>query len=362
MKSNGKKICIVVTSLGKGGAERSSALLSKLLSGLGYTIHIVMIVDEINNEFQGELLNLGKIDSRFPILKKIKKLKAFKSYLKIHHFDFVIDNRSRPSLLREFIVSRWLYDPRKTIYCIHSYRLNTYFSTVKCIAKYMYKDAYKLVAVSEEIKKAIASVYDLTNVITIYNPVGDLQSQAITDEQLVSDYILFYGRINDEVKNLSLLIESYHKSELPEHNISLIILGDGKDLEAIKLKVRAKNLNKDVIFKSFIDNPYSYVKRAKFTVLTSRYEGFPMTILESLALGTPVVSVDCKSGPSEMIRDGYNGLLVENNNSEKMALAMNRFIEDNPLYLKCKSNTKPSVAKFSMEHIGQAWEQLLTKN
>nr|WP_321236287.1 glycosyltransferase [uncultured Psychroserpens sp.] len=358
--SQGKKICIVVTSLGKGGVERSSALLSKLLSRLGYTIHIVIIMDHISNDFEGELLNLGKIHSELLITEKFKKFKVFKAYLKTHHFDFVIDNRSRPNLLREFIVSRWLYEPKKTIYGVHSYRLETYFPSIKVISKYLYANAYKVVAVSKEIENTITSVYGLSNVTTIHNPVEKLQSQNTDLDEGLGDYILYFGRINDQVKNISLLIESYQKSKLPEQDVSLLILGDGDDLNLMKAKVKAKNLQKHITFKPFVENPSLYVERAKFTVLTSRYEGFPMTILESLAMGTPVVSVDCKSGPNEMIENEFNGLLVENNNSEKMASAMNRFIIDNALYLKCKSNTKPSVSKFSMEHIGQSWLELLT--
>ncbi len=57
--------------------------------------------------------------------------------------------------------------------------------------------------------------------------------------------------------------------------------------------------------------PFPFVKQALFTVLSSNYEGFPMSIIESLACGTPLVSVDCPSGPSEIIEHNVNGLLIE---------------------------------------------------
>ncbi len=88
-----------------------------------------------------------------------------------------------------------------------------------------------------------------------------------------------------------------------------------------------------------------------FTVLTSRYEGFPRSILESLALGTPVISVDCKSGPNEIIQNNLNGLLIENDNSEALAQAMNLLFEDKELYLQCKNNSKLSVIDFSEERL-----------
>lgn len=119
------------------------------------------------------------------------------------------------------------------------------------------------------------------------------------------------------------------------------------------------NLKDTVEFLPYRPNPYDVVQKAMFTVLTSRYEGFPMVIPEALALGVPVVSVDCKSGPNEVIVNEQNGLLVENHNVEAFAKAMNRMIEDKDLYLRCKTNAKSSVEHLSKENIGKQWKAIL---
>ncbi|MBR9846888.1 MAG: glycosyltransferase family 4 protein, partial [Algicola sp.] len=81
MKSKGKKICIVASSLGKGGAERSSALLSIMLSNLGYEIYIVTVLDCIEYAYKGQLYNLGALkkekDNFFGRINRIKKFKRF---------------------------------------------------------------------------------------------------------------------------------------------------------------------------------------------------------------------------------------------------------------------------------------------
>jgi len=82
-------------------------------------------------------------------------------------------------------------------------------------------------------------------------------------------------------------------------------------------------------------------------------------LVESLSLGTPVISVNCESGPSEIILDTHNGLLVDNHNPDLMAEAMNRFVTDKELYNQCKKNAKNSVEKFSMENISMDWKRLI---
>ena len=82
-KANKKKICIVASSLGKGGAEKSSALLSVMLSDLGYDVYIVTILEFVDYKYKGTLLNLGNIklkDDTF--LGRINRLRIFKKFLK----------------------------------------------------------------------------------------------------------------------------------------------------------------------------------------------------------------------------------------------------------------------------------------
>jgi glycosyltransferase involved in cell wall biosynthesis len=84
-----------------------------------------------------------------------------------------------------------------------------------------------------------------------------------------------------------------------------------------------------------------------------------MAIIESLALGTPVVSVNCNSGPAEVIQNEYNGLLVENYNPNALANAMERLINSQDLYHICKVNASKSVQQLSVEHISKQWNQIL---
>lgn len=355
-----KKICIVVSSLGVGGAERSSALLSELLFDLGYDVHIVSVLDKIDYAYKGKLLNLGELKTLDnSSLGRFKRLNVFRKYLKDYNFDYIIDNRTRIGLFKEFILSKLIYDAKKTIYCVRSHNTNLYVNPNRFLGRLLYKSAYKIVLVSNAISDALKLKYGFINLEVIHNPVDLSIENSTHSVDKKNGYILFYGRLDDGVKNISLLLEAYKMSKLPKENIKLKILGRGEDESLLKGKSKSMNLGDMVEFCGYQSNPFSIVKEAYFTILTSRYEGFPRVLVESLALGVPVVSVDCKSGPSEIVTNEHNGLLVENHNVEVLAKAMDRMLTDEDLYLHCKSNAKSSVQKFSKENIGQQWMAIL---
>jgi N-acetylgalactosamine-N,N'-diacetylbacillosaminyl-diphospho-undecaprenol 4-alpha-N-acetylgalactosaminyltransferase len=172
-------------------------------------------------------------------------------------------------------------------------------------------------------------------------------------------YILAVGNMENRVKQFDKLIYCYSKSDLVNKNIKLIILGEGIFRCELERYVREIKLEHLIEFKGKIDNPFPYYKNAYFTILSSKNEGFPNVLLESLACSTPVIAFDCLSGPTEIILNKENGLLVEDQNSDKLTKAMNLFVEDKELYSYCKENAFDSIQQFSLDNIGKQWLDLM---
>jgi N-acetylgalactosamine-N,N'-diacetylbacillosaminyl-diphospho-undecaprenol 4-alpha-N-acetylgalactosaminyltransferase len=151
---------------------------------------------------------------------------------------------------------------------------------------------------------------------------------------------------------------SYANSILHRRNIHLIILGKGNK-SSLKSIAEANGVLEYVHFLGYQNNPFKYISKAKFLVLSSKNEGFANVLLEALACETPVIAFDCPCGPSVIIKHKKNGILVENQNLQKLTEAMNLLESDESLYLHCKQNALESIKPFLLETIGQQWLELM---
>ncbi|SDW89122.1 glycosyltransferase [Flavobacterium degerlachei] len=359
MIKNRNKVAIISTSLGRGGAEKFASMLSYILDNCDVEIHNIIVNDDINYKYAGELLNLGSHSLGYnSVFKKIKKGFLLHQYLKEKEIDLIIDNRPRNNLTRE-LLTHWIYGKRRLWFVVHSSKLDNYFPKSIFWSKFLYQKTEKIICVSKAIELELKQKFDFENTTTIYNPYDLSKTEIKNDEVFDGKYILYFGRFDEKVKNFSLMLEAFSISKIFMKGYKLYLMGEGPDLTFIQDKIKELKLDSFVETLPFNNNPFPYVQQAKFTILTSRHEGFPLSIVESLALGIPVISVDCKSGPNEIIKNEYNGLLVENNNPNSLASAMNRFIDDSDLYDFCKKNASSSVQHLSLKSISKQWESIL---
>ncbi|WP_339916986.1 glycosyltransferase [Yeosuana marina] len=359
-----KKIALISYRLNRGGAERVASVLSMFFNEQNIDVHNIIVIDDIAYSFSGSVKNLGKLKNKTNgIFNKIKRLIALKKYLNKHHFDYIIDFRFRIKPLQEFLIARFVYNS-KTIFTVHSGKLNSYMPDQTIITKMIYGNCFKIVSITHEMKKMIEEKHGLDNVTTIHNPIclNEINEKSKVKISLEFEFIIGVGQYDTNVKQFDKLIIAYSKSILPQKNIKLVILGEGSKKEELIKLAKHNGVAENVHLLGYKNNPYKYMKQAKFFVLSSLHEGMPMVLLEALACGTPIVSFDCKTGPKEIIVNKKNGLLVENQNMDALVDCMNLFINDTELYNYCKKQVIASAEKFSVDQIGKQWLKLMEIN
>lgn len=257
------------------------------------------------------------------------------SYLRETKPDVLISANERVNIVA--LMARKLYRPKtRVIISVHTNNTEQianrdasfYKKIVLKIARLVYKWADQVVAVSEGVARDAIKIFKLSpdNVTVIYNPI--VTSEINDKMKMQVDHpwfnrpggpvIIGVGRLVAQ-KDFFTLVDSFVEVKKASPDAKLIILGEGEKRKALENKISALGLKNDVSLPGFVENPYSYLHNASVFVLSSAWEGFGNVLVEAMATGTPVVSTDCPSGPSEILDKGRYGPLVPPGDAEKLA-------------------------------------------
>lgn len=220
-----------------------------------------------------------------------------------------------------------------------------------------------VVAVSEGVALDISTItgIPLKRIHVIRNPVITPELLGLSSVPLDHNWfrqkeqpvLVGIGRLGRQ-KNFELLVKAFQKVR-SKIDCRLIILGEGRRRTRLEKLVSKLDLNEFVELPGFIVNPFAYIANSDLFVLSSMWEGSPNALAEALALGIPVVSTDCDSGPREILQDGKYGRLVPVNDIEKLAEAIIRTLS-NPLPSEI---LRESVAEYTVEKAARAYVDVL---
>jgi len=333
LNKNPKTIILAIPSLNIGGAEQFVITLAKALKRAQHNVHILLLRDEIKLP----------IPSNIPV-----HIFPYENYRKVPRFmrkkiiskaidTFVIDNIGAPDLLLSNLKS---IDQ----FLAHSHLDNVYLIVHNTLSKLhsmsarslkQLKDIYlskPCIGVSQGVTADLPILLEQAiNITTIYDPV-DIQKSKELSVQFTpryKDYLINVSTFK-MAKRHDLLIKSYAKSDL---DVDLVLVGDGVERPESEALTKQLGIADRVHFIGLTANPYPYIKNAIAMVISSDYEGLNIAMLESIALGTPVISTACPSGPPEVL-PSTNLVPVDNtealsqkmrevaNNAEKFIVAL----------------------------------------
>lgn len=359
-----KKILLITPNLNGGGAERVILTLLKNFD-LDKVKPILMVinlegalVNQIPKNIQ--IINLNKKRIRNSVISMIREINRIKP-------DGIMTILTRLNItllaIKPFLKGKPRIIVRET--SLPSQKFGKKF---KLLYRTFYPRADKVIAISKGVAKDLISFANLDeNIIeVIYNPV-DLElikhkaEEKIKHKWLVRKTIpvvVGIGRLIP-AKDFNALIKAI-KIVNKTTPCRLLILGEGPEQENLIEKIKEYGLESKVCLTGFMENPYPYLKQSDLFVLSSRWEGFGLVIVESLLLNTPVVSTDCPGAPKEILEKGNYGMLVGVNDIHAMAEAILKSI---------KYNTSPNTEKgynrakdFDSVKITQQYRQVILKD
>lgn len=220
----------------------------------------------------------------------------------------------------------------------HQSRLKAIF--IKLFIQCFYPQADAVVAVSKGVAEDLTRMFLglREHVEVVYNPVNMASIIKSSKESLNHKWfndtsppvILAVGRLTT-AKDYPTLIRAF-SIVLQNCDARLLILGEGEERQELQKLIVNLGIEDKVELLGFVQNPYPYMKQCSLYVLSSIREGLPNVLIQALALGASVVSTDCPSGPSEILRNGKVGQLVPPEDINTLAVAISKLLtmQDKP--------------------------------
>ncbi len=202
-----------------------------------------------------------------------------------------------------------------------------------------------------------ALLHGVTEVRCIANPVPmpDLPAPPLDATRIVAA-----GRLAPQ-KGFDLLVEAFEPLARRHPEWILQIFGGGPLHDVLAEQVNRAGLNRNVLLSGATRNLEAELARASIFVLSSRWEGFGLVIVEAMSVGLPVVSFDCPHGPSEIITHGHDGLLVPPQDVPGLTSALERLMLDRSLRRQMGASARNNAHRYDVERIGPEWLSLLAE-
>ena len=357
IKTKRKKILVVIPKLFKGGgAEKVSMEIGGLLENLGNDVSYFTFHEGQNIKNEHSLkYSENKLD-KFLRMFTIPFI-LFK-YSRKNDIDIIISHTERANYIS--ILSNFINKNKLKVFTVtHNYKYINKLCNYLFIS-ILYKYASCNVAVSKGIEKKLKEKYSLINTKTIYNPfdfenIKKLAEENIEDKDrnlFVNNKITFIniGRLHKQ-KGQKYLIEAFANYYDKNPKSQLVILGEGELRNQLQNQIDKLGMNKHIHLLGNRSNVFPYLKKSDCFVLSSLWEGFGLVLVEAMSVGLPIISTNCKSGPSEILPKEFKFVDIKEDLTLGIYKSMNNIQYNTVKYY--------SLETFKLSNISLTWEKLI---
>ncbi len=366
-----KKITVITSHLGYGGVEQYLSSLCDMLKD-NYEIELIVVYKSYSEPVFpfDKKINIKYI---FPyiaypsnIIKYLKSFKIGKAFKEgLLGLNIILSRRYKlidivRNLKTDIVLTTRLKESKyvnrycsKNIYKIcteHNYPTDLYkLKLLTGISRFN-----KLVVVNDEIKNIYEKDFK-GKVITIPNVIENIP---LEKSKLKTNNIISIGRLEKE-KGILDLIDVIDLVSKQIKDVTLYLIGDGKERKEISKKINKLNLNKNIVMTGFLNKKdiSLYMLNSSLMVMTSFKESFGIVLLEAMSYGIPVISFE-NSGSRELI-NGKNGLIVKNRNIKRMAKEIVNLLNNKKELKTYSKGCSKVLSNYNKEVIKEEWLKFL---
>lgn len=339
------KIFFVIRGLhDPGGIERVTSVLAGGLIERGYKVGIVC---------------LQRGDPFFPLNKYVERFYLSSNVLRRVRNLKELYRREQPNIV-VFVGSHRLFMNIPAAKGIPNITWEHFNANInwhplhKLSRKLAVKYSNKIVTLTQQDIDNYKRIFDAKNVICIPNPItiANIETTALTEKR-----VLAIGRLASQ-KGFDLLLDAWAKTKNRNNGWSLRIVGSGTHLKRLQKQIKRNGIKDSVELIPATKDIIPHYKQASVMVMSSRYEGFGLVLVEATAAGLPIVSFDCETGPAEIVEHNQTGLLVPPLNIEMLAKALDEVMSDEKKRKKFSENALRRAKLFELNTVVALWENL----
>lgn len=358
------RVTFVISSLASGGAERVISHMANYWVRKGWYVTLITLSDtntdffELDSRINRKALQVTG-SSHTVISAAINNLRRIE-YLRISIIS------SRPDVIISFIdktniitLIATLFTTIPVIVAEHTDPRRHQIGLIwKLLRRMVYPKVAALIVLTPNVLDWAKRMAGAKKIHVIPNSITPGISDKNQNLQYKKPYIISVGKL-ENVKGFDLLLDAFSRVSGVFPDWNLVILGEGSQRNRLEEQIRHYGMVGRVLLPGLHHNPMSVMQHAEFYVMSSRYEGFPIVLLEALASSLPVISFDCESGPRDIIRHSIDGLLVRQGDIEELSNTMHLLMSDAAMRTSLAGRGREVLERFGENKIMAVWESLI---
>ncbi|HEM2769087.1 glycosyltransferase family 4 protein [Streptococcus suis] len=350
-KKKRKKISFFIGGMTRGGAERVISILANHYSELGWDVDIVLLLQDNVDYELNDTINIVNMVRKGNYVKVAPKwLLDIRKYLKKRKPDRIVSFVGRINIL--VLTAKFGLKIKTIISERNDPKHDGRGKLITAYGNLIYRTADYIVYQTQYEKSCFPNYLDKQGVV-IVNPI--VVSTRAHDNQRY--HIVTAGRLSPQ-KNQAMLIKvvALLKAKFPE--LRLTIYGDGPLKATLAEQAKELGVAESIEFPGNVLNLHEQIATADIFVLVSEYEGLSNALLEAMMMGLPCITTDY-FGADEVIKDGYNGLVISRNDVQSLYLALKKLLTNSCLRDTILKNSKIESKKYMSEEVLKEWDRVI---